>query len=87
HSWSVEVINPDGQSTGQFNFQVQAPAAAPTINSVSPNPVTGSNSQQPFTISGANFVSGANVTLRDLTAGQTFSNRTPTSFSSSQIVL
>jgi uncharacterized protein YfaP (DUF2135 family) len=88
HTWSVEVINPDGKSSGQFQFQVVAPSApAPSINSVSPNPVTGSNSSQPFTIFGSNFVSGANVTLRDLSAGQTFSNRSASSFSSSQIVI
>jgi hypothetical protein len=49
--------------------------------------VTGSNSAQPFTINGNNFVSGANVTLRDLSAGQTFPNRVASSFNSMQIVL
>ncbi|HEV8580680.1 MAG TPA: Calx-beta domain-containing protein, partial [Thermoanaerobaculia bacterium] len=88
HTWSVEVINPDGKSSGQYQFQVVAPsAAAPSISSVSPNPVTGSNSSQPFTIYGSNFVSGANVTLRDLSAGQTFPNRAASSFSSTQIVI
>ncbi|HEV8578399.1 MAG TPA: hypothetical protein VGX68_04895, partial [Thermoanaerobaculia bacterium] len=88
HAWSVEVINPDGKSSGQYQFQVVAPSApAPSISSVSPNPVTGSNSSQPFTIYGSNFVSGANVTLRDLSAGQTFSNRATSSFSSTRIVI
>jgi hypothetical protein len=86
-SWSVEVINPNGESSGQFDFQVSATSPAPVINSVSPNPVPGSSSAQPFTINGNNFVAGANVTLRDLTAGQTFANRASTSFSSTQIVL
>ncbi len=86
HNWSVEVINPDGQSSGQFPFQVIAPPA-PSISSVSPNPVRGSNSPQPFTINGANFVTGANITLRDLTAVKTFANLVASSFSSSQIVV
>ena len=88
HSWSVEVINPNGQSSGQFQFQIIAPLGPPpVISSVSPNPVTGSNSAQPLTINGSNFVTGANVTLRDLTAGQTFANRVASSFSSTQIVI
>ena len=34
---TVEVINPDGQSSGQFTFTVNAPASAPpSISSVSP---------------------------------------------------
>jgi hypothetical protein len=87
HSWSVEVINPGNASSGQFNFSVVAPVVTPTINSVSPNPVTGSNSAQPFTINGSNFQSGCSVTLRDLTAGQTFTNRPISSQTSTQIVI
>src|SRR5688500_19693624 len=64
HNWSVEVINPDGQSSGQFNFQIIAQhGQALSMSSVSPNHVTGMNSSQPFTINGSNFVSVANVTL------------------------
>src|SRR5207244_661564 len=71
-TWTVEVINPDGRSSGQFTFTVQAPA--PSISSVSPASPIGANSAQPFTINGANFVSGCNVTLR--TGGSTYANRT-----------
>ncbi|MFH1008123.1 MAG: hypothetical protein V1800_11600, partial [Candidatus Latescibacterota bacterium] len=60
-------------------------AQTPSISSVSPNPVTGSNSAQPFTIYGSNFVSGCNVTLR--VGGSTYANRTISSFSSTQIVI
>src|SRR5438445_646510 len=72
---------------GWYIDDVSADAVSPppSITSVSNNPVTGSNSPQPFYINGANFVAGCNVTLRDLTAGQTFPNRTITSFSSTQI--
>ena len=87
HNWSVEIINPGGASSGQFNFTVGAPAATPTITGVNPNPVTGSSSAQPFTILGNNFASGCNVTLRDLSAGQTFPNRAISSFSANQIVI
>jgi hypothetical protein len=61
--------------------------ASPSISSVSPNPVTGSDSPQPFTINGNNFVSGATVTLRDLRTGEIFPNRPISSFSSTQIVI
>ncbi len=86
-NWSVEIINPDTQSSGQFSFSVVAPIGTPTITSVTPNPVTGSDIQQPFTINGNNFASGCTVTLRDLTAAQTFANRTIGSFTTSQIVI
>ncbi len=87
HSWSVEVINPGGASSGQFNFSVLAPVVTPSVTSVSPNPVTGSNTQQPFTINGNSFVSGCNVTLRDLATGEVFPNRAIGSFSANQIVI
>lgn len=59
----------------------------PVITGVSPNPVIGSNSSQPFIIYGNNFVSGATVTLRDLRTGEVFPNRLISSFSSTQIVI
>jgi hypothetical protein len=63
------------------------PKPAPYISGISSNPVRGSNSPQPFNIYGSNFVSGANVILRDLTMGQTFSNRSSSYFSSTMITL
>ena len=83
-TWTVEVVNPDGKSSGQYTFTVKAPVT-PLISSVSPNPVTGSDSAQPFTIYGSNFVSGCNVTLR--TGSQTYANRTISSFSSTAITI
>ncbi len=70
-----------------FGSSVVAPATPPSISSVSPNPVTGSSSAQPFTVNGSNFVTGANVTLRDLRTGNAFPNRQSSSFSSTRIVL
>jgi GH25 family lysozyme M1 (1,4-beta-N-acetylmuramidase) len=58
------------------------------IDSVSPNPVPGSNARQLFTIYGNNFVTGADVTLWDLTTGEpAFRRRTPVVFSSTRIVI
>ena len=86
-TWSVEVINPDGQSTGQHQFEVVAPDPPPSITSVFPDPVVGSDSQQPFDIFGNDFVSSPNVTLRDLSTGEAFPNRPISFFSSTQITI
>ena len=59
------MVNPGGQSSTAFNFTVSASTAAPTVTSVSPNPVPGSNSAQKITINGSNFVSGATLTYHD----------------------
>ncbi|MEI6077838.1 MAG: DUF6531 domain-containing protein, partial [Verrucomicrobiota bacterium] len=58
---------------------------APTISSVNPPTPTGSSISQPFYINGANFVSGCNVILMDITAGKTYANRSITAFSTAQI--
>jgi sugar lactone lactonase YvrE len=88
HTWSVQVVNPSGTASAEFKFEVQAPQAAPpTISSVSPASPMASNSEQPFTINGNNFQSGATVTLRDLTTGADFPNRAISSQSISQIVI
>jgi hypothetical protein len=63
------------------------PPPPPSISSVSPDMVTGSNSPQPFTINGTNFVTGANIFLRDKTTGEVFANRVASSFTSTQIVI
>jgi hypothetical protein len=74
-TWKVRVQNPDGQLSGQINLVVNAPAAnPPTLNSISPNPVTGSTSAQTFTLSGSNFVSGAKVQVAYASNGYTFVN-------------
>ncbi|HKP35514.1 MAG TPA: hypothetical protein VJT71_01555, partial [Pyrinomonadaceae bacterium] len=86
HTWSVEVLN-GSLSSGQFTFQVVAPATPPSISSVSPNPVIGSNSPQPFTINGSGFTSSSTVTLRDKTTGEVFPNRTISSQTSTKIVI
>ncbi len=61
-NWTVRVTNPDGQQSATRNFTVTAPvAAAPTVSTISPNPVTGSASAQTFIVTGSNFVLGAKV--------------------------
>lgn len=88
YGWAYRVVDSQGLASvwvpnNNPDFTVQA--SAPSIASVSPNPVSGTNGTQPFYINGANFVANCDVILRDLTAGQTFSNRTIVSFSSTQI--
>src|SRR5258708_7918988 len=82
--WTVEVID-HGVSSGQFAFQVVAPLANPVISSVSPNPVTGSNSSQTFTINGSGFTANSSVTLRS--PFQTYPNQPTSSITATQIVI
>lgn len=94
-SYSYYVVAKNSTGTTQSNtVTVSVPSnvcdalLAPTISSVSPNPVTGANNPQPFTINGSNFVSGATVTLRDLDTGEPpFTNRLISFFSNTQIVI
>ncbi len=61
-NWTVEVVNPNGKVSNGAILQVAAPAAssaAPAITSLSPNPMTGSNSYQILTITGSGFQPGA----------------------------
>jgi len=58
-TWSVQVVNPNGQASSAASLQVVAPPPPPVIASVSPNPMTGSNSNQTVTINGSGFQSGS----------------------------
>jgi hypothetical protein len=81
-AWASNSVGWGNSTAASFNT-VSAPA--PTISSVNPPSPTGSSTSQPFYINGANFVSGCNVILRDLTADQTFANQPITTFSTTQI--
>jgi hypothetical protein len=70
-TWSVQVVNPNGQATSVASLQVVAPPAAPVIASVSPNPMTGSNSNQTLTINGSGFQSGSGLRVLVGFAGYT----------------
>jgi len=61
-AFAVTVRNPDGQVSASVNLQMNAPPA-PSITSLSPSQVTGSNSAQTLTISGAGFQSGAGLAV------------------------
>ncbi len=88
NTWSVEVVN-GSASSGQYSFQVQAPVTNPTpsISSVSPNPVPGSDNAQPLTINGSNFNGASVVNLRDITKGVYYPTRAIISENANQIVL
>jgi len=60
---------------------------SPTITSVEPDPVPGSDEPQPFTINGSDYEEGANVTLRDRTNDEEYPNREISSFSPTEIVI
>ena len=63
-TWTVQVTNPGGAASNSATLTVTAPAAAPpAIASLSPNPMTGSASNQTLTINGSGFLAGATVSL------------------------
>ena len=83
-NWKVWVRNGSNYSH-QGSFSVTVPIAAPTITSVSPNPVTGSNGQITFTVTGSHFVNGTKVQVgytgnnyvwKDTTTNATYVNAT-----------
>ena len=62
-------------------------ALAPQITSVSPSSPVGSTQPQPFAINGTGFQSGATVTLKDVTNGDTYADRPISSLSGTRIVI
>ena len=60
---AVQVTNPSGQASNSVSLAVSAPAVAPAIVTLSPNPMTGSSSAQLLTINGSGFVAGLKVTV------------------------
>jgi hypothetical protein len=84
-TWTVIVVDPAGQSSNTFNFTVSASTAAPSVNAVSPNPVSGTNSAQTLTINGSNFLSGATLTYYD-TNGNAYPGHNTNFISSTQLV-
>jgi pseudomonalisin len=86
-AWAVAVVNPNGVASNTVVFQVNAPAAAPVITSVSPSPMTASASNQTLTINGTGFQSGAGLTVVAGYSGnvQGFSGSAITSVTSTQI--
>ena len=60
-SWNVQVINPDGQASNIWTFTVTTNTTAPHIDSMNPNPVPGSSSDQIVSILGNNFANGTTL--------------------------
>jgi len=79
-NWTVEVVNPNGKASNGSNLQVVAPAVAPVITSLSPNPLTGSNAYQIVTITGTGFQPGSGWQVV-LSAGSTTVNLPPSQIS------
>jgi hypothetical protein len=83
-TWTVQVTNPGGAASNSATLTVTAPAAAPpAIASLSPNPMTGSASNQTLTINGSGFAAGATVSLTY--SGGSVVNPVVTSLSATQI--
>ena len=82
--WTVEVINPDGNSSGESAFRVHHTPITPVIDGVTPNPVIGANRLQHLTINGHGFVEGYTVVLRTRNTAERYvyypTNRIQTEF-------
>lgn len=86
-NWTVQVTNPGNLISNEYPFRVTGGPILPTISEVRPNPVPGSDLQQPFTINGSGFEQGMNVILRDLRTGESFPNRVYSLISGSQLTM
>ncbi|HXO28384.1 MAG TPA: sialidase family protein, partial [Thermoanaerobaculia bacterium] len=84
-TWSAQVDNPGGTISNLFYFTTQIPA--PSISSISPNPVPGVYGNQVITLYGSNFVQGATVTLNDLTYGGGPYMKPTTFYSSGEVTI
>lgn len=84
-TWRIRVNNPNGEMSGQFQFNVTA-AQTPTINSISPSSPFASNSDQNVSVSGSNFQNGMTVNVffpgggSGTLSGSQLQNVSPTSF-------
>ena len=86
-TWKVWVKN-GTQYSNQRTFNVTAPdLPSPTLSSISPASVVGSNSSRTFTLAGSNFVNGAavQVAYRDSNYAFRDTNSSPSFDSSSQL--
>jgi hypothetical protein len=84
-SLPVQVTNPNGQATNTVSLTVNAPAVAPAIASLTPNPMTGSASSQNLTINGSGFAAGSG--LKAAVGAVTYSGSQISFVSSSQLVV
>jgi subtilase family serine protease len=60
-TWTVTVTNPSDIGSNGASLTVVAPPQPPAISSLSPNPMTHSNSSQTLTINGSGFTAGAGL--------------------------
>jgi hypothetical protein len=81
----VVVTNPGGLASTPVNLSVTAPAAPPVITSLSPNPLTESNSAQTLIVGGTGFVPGGG--LKVTVGGAVYQGPQILSVSSTQLVL
>lgn len=88
YTYFIRASNAAG-TTDSNTITVTMPTApqGPSVTSVNPNPVPGSNASQNFVVNGSNFDPNCTVTLRDLTTGITYANRTKIAQTGTSITL
>jgi subtilase family serine protease len=75
----VQVTNPNGQVSNTVSLTVNAPVIAPVIGSISPNPMTASNSAQTITINGSGFLPGLRLVIGPISiSGSQIASQTAT---------
>jgi hypothetical protein len=82
NDYALQVVNANGQVSNTVNLQVNAPPV-PAIASLTPNPLIHSKATQVLTINGANFQSGAGLTVT--VGGTSYSGNQVLVVSSSQL--
>ena len=88
YRWNVQACNSSGCSmySSYYYFQAKSLSAPiPYINSISPNPVTGSTSQQTITLYGSGFQSGLSVYVTWTGGSKTLSSSQISVDSSNQV--
>ena len=81
-TWTVFVVNPDGQTSNTWSFTVTT--TAPVITGLSPSSYPASGNSQTLTVNGSSFLSGATLTFHD-PQGNAYPGRATTFISSSQL--
>jgi subtilase family serine protease len=70
-TFAVTVTNPGSATSNSVNLTVTAPAVTATITTLSPNPMTASNSVQVLTVNGTGFQSGLTLKIGPLSVSST----------------
>jgi len=86
-TWTVQIVNADGQLSNSVSLPVIVPSPAPAVTSMTPNPMPSSVSNQTLTLNGSGFQAGIKLLMEPVgsTAVTTWSGSAVTVVSATQI--